>query len=714
MITRFPSTGRPLAAACLAGVSLVALAGALHAEALPASGVDAHADAVLRVVAAQVVQAPDKAARANIALVESLLKTRPEGRAGAKIVPVSRREAAATAIRNSRTAAIAKADPARYEEMLRELQSVYDPIFDVSIGYTRPESNDRSKVGTIRRKAFTAFAGKGGEYEPTSNPLTTDPQVNLVKFLMQTPKVDTETIKASSDDAFGDVPDYTTFSVGLTQKLPWGGKIVLSDATTWRQVYYRKGNYWEDGQFSSTLTATFSTPLPGTKGFGEDNPDNAAIRRAEILRRQADWVSAGQINDLLYQVDSAFFELARRTEALRANVANLDDARRQAERVGRLYDEQVADRYQKASVEAEVANARARVEQAVQAYLNASNTLSLLIGDPAAGYGGPIHVPHSYDGEPTAPTTKIDEMMAVARESRPDLHVRSLGADIAKVGEAAAVNQAKPDVSANVSLKLAENGSIYGFRDPLRSQVNLFDPDTLTGSQSVTFTRPLGNRAALAAVESARVDLADADLAVRETEGQVRRELAERTAALRTALARVASAKAELRHQRAADQSRRRRLDEENKNARDLMNAPPSQGGNPLPQGDVPTPASGQTEDMGFDINGLKAENPNAAPIGGETPTGPTRIPVQGHDELIRISRDVLAAEVSLTDAKIDAWKALSGLAAAQGVLAGRIPVDTAASKLERDRLKALSAVHPMTFPALASARAVDRRKALP
>lgn len=714
MITRFPSPGRSLQAACLAGASLIALAGALHAEALPRSGIDAHADAVLRTVAAKVVQTPDKEARANVALVESLLKNRPEGKAGMKTVPVSRREAAAAvAIRESRLVSIAKADPGRYDEMLKELQAVYDPIFDLSIGYTRPESNNRSQTGTIRRKAFTPFFGTGGEYYPTQNPLTADPQLVLVKFLTQTPKVDTETIKASSEDADGDVPDYTTFNVGLTQKLPWGGTLTLSDATTWKQIYYRKGNYWEDGQFATTLNATLTTPPPGAKGFGDDNPDNAAIRAAEIRRKQADWVTAGQINDLLYQVDSAFFELARGMEALRATVANLEDARRQAERVGRLFDEQIADRYQRAAVEAEVAGARTRVEQAFQSYLNASNTLSLLIGDPSAGYGGPIRVPHSYDADPKANTLKIDEMMAVARESRPDLHVQSLGVDIAKVGEAAAVNQAKPDVTVTANLNLAENNSIYGFRDPLLSHANLFDPDTLTSSQTVTFTRPPGNRAARAAVESARVDLEDAGLASRRTEAQVRRELSERTAVLRTALARVVSAKAELKHQSAADASRRRRLDEENKNAWNEMNTPPAQaGGAPLPQGDIPaTGAGGQPEDMGFDINGLKTEGPNAAPAGGEAaPTGPSRIPVQGQDELIRISRDVLAARIALTDAKIDAWKALSGLAAARGVLAAEIPVDTATSRLERDRLAALTAKRRMILPALTFALPRDQR----
>ena len=81
-------------------------------------------------------------------------------------------------------------------------------------------------------------------------------------------------------------------------ELPIQG-VSSSDRSVQRDVYYRAGYYWEDGQWSTGLSGNLNMPLPFTKGFGSGNEKLAASRSADAVAERADW----DLQTLLNKVD---------------------------------------------------------------------------------------------------------------------------------------------------------------------------------------------------------------------------------------------------------------------------------------------------------------------------------------------------------------------------------------------------------------------------
>ena len=331
-------------------------------------------------------------------------------------------------------------------------------------------------------------------------------------------------------------------TIGLSQELSWGGTVQLTDNTIQQKIYYESRHYWEDGQYTTTLTGTFNSPLPYTKGFGPDNPHNSSIRSAQIAGEQANWVLKDLVNSTLRDIDIAYFEVVRQLETLESTVKNREQIVKLKERQDRMIkqDPGLVTRYQEAQIDNEVSKAGIQVEQALQGYLSASVALAALIGDPDARSGSAIYLPYAYTRDVNTPlAVNLDGALTTARANRPDFHIVQLGRDSAEVGRRLAENQALRDIKVSASVNAGENGSTYGYSNPYQSTMALGQPDTVKQAYGLTYTRPWGNRAANAAVDIARLSVEDQEIVIHDTDSRVKREITTDLATVQTARARL-------------------------------------------------------------------------------------------------------------------------------------------------------------------------------
>jgi outer membrane protein TolC len=650
---------RPVLSALLAlGVSLPALGTALAAD--PTADTELRTRTLTRVAETVKAQlAPEITAndRERLPLVQQQLKLRSISRkdlVGRAIAPIGRRDAVVKGLQTNLTYAIAKVNPERADALLREIGAVFDPIFDLSISYTRSDTQDRTKIGTVRPKTIVPVfsPSAGGEVifddpvtglpsfrrinfcnlqEQACDPTNTTPLIRALEFYSNTSTAPVQdTITANPGRTQGHPTQKVAYTLGLTQELPWGGTLTLTDATVQQRIFYRGSHYWEDGEFTTNLSGALSMPVPFTKGSGKDNPNNSALRQAQISRARADHELKSVLNQVLRDIDIAYFEVVRQLEALNTAVEHQGLIGQLKERLERMLkaDPGLVTRYQEAQIGAEYTRAGVRVERALQTYINASIQLANLIGDPDAQTGTAIFLPYGYAKELATPLpVNVEAAMATARQNRPDFAIAGLNRESADVSLRLAENQALPDLRVGATVNSAQNGSTYGYADPIQSQARVARPDNLTQNYSITYTRPWGNRAANAAVDRARIGVEDQVLASRGTDTQVKRELTDRMSALQTARARLRLSTDEAKTLRAAYESLERQL---------------------------------------------------GAGLVGE-------------DQVITAARKLLDAEMSRISAMVDGRQAETGLLAAEGTIANVLPGQTARTAFERHRLTTLA-----------------------
>ncbi len=658
----------------------VALAGvvAINATVPIARADQRHFQVVAATVTSQLVQRPTRAEGALLPMIERLLQARAaeRGRQLTRgIEPLTRRDAALAALRNNLTMDIASGEPQRLSQVVTEAEAVFDPVFDLEVGYTRNDTFTRTKIGTVRENVFAVTGNEFIVRDPLDSVevgqipqsvldgLTPEQlaaiedvslapisrrRLNLCAFEPRACETEAPVIRALEyyqDFSPDIVQDEITASpgrsgneghpvqsvnvtLGLTQELPWGGTLTLTDQTIWRKIYYDPDHYWKDGDWTTNFLATLETPIPFGRGFGADNANRAAIQRAEIARERADWSLRATINATLGAVDVAYFELVRQAESLRRAVRNQRLVRQLRNRTERLYDAGEGTRYQRAQAQNELVRAGLRVETALQDYINASIALARLIGNPDTRSGVTLYLPYAYSQSFEAELPAgFDDAWRTARVNRPELFVAALDTRSAEVTARQAEVDTRPDITLTASIASRQDNSNYGYAHPLHSHNRIIRPDTLNQSYTVEYQWPWMNRGLEAVAARAQLSVESLRLGERATELEVRREIATQLSDLQSARARVSSARREVLGRRRAYAS----LDRQRE------------------------------------------------------------VGIVGHDELINALRQLLIAELAEVEALVDAEQAETELLVAQGTVANTLPRRTVQTRLDRRRVDMLA-----------------------
>ncbi|UEM06130.1 TolC family protein [Skermanella rosea] len=625
----------PLAKAFL----ILALAAPASAQSPGADLLARHGAAVTELVRRQIAEQPGARDLDRITLVGDLLKRRPDIAGARTVEPIDRRTAVASGLGNNLRLAIGLTTPERAAALSREADAVFNPVLDLTIGYGRTDTEHRTRIGKAITKAVNADGFNINSPFKNLPPSENEGQAQIKDMKLRPIKggeLIELPIEATPGRTFGSPEESLNYTLQITQELPWGGTLSITDRTAQREVYYRAGYYWEDGMWSTNLSGNLNMPLPFTKDFGSDNRKNAASRSAAAVAERADWDLQVLLNTVLLEIDTAYFDTVRRLEALETTVANRDMIVRQQERMDRLYALNQTTRLKKAQIDAEAARARVRVEQALSDYVAASQALSLLIGEPSVIGADAIYLPVDYEDDlAQAVPVDLETALRTARESRPDFKVDDINRVLREINEALARNQARLDLRFVASVTAGQNGTSYGYADPLESHTGIASPDSLNQSYGLGLSYPWANRSAEAGAEIARLGTQDQDYATQSLQNRVRREITERLAAVQASRARVRAGAAEV-------------------------------------------------DNLATAVASLERQQALTGTV--------------SEDELIQATRRLLSARLALTGARVEAKQAESGLLFAEGTIAGALAEQTVVSQFDRNRLSLLADAGHLSF----------------
>ncbi|MEA1938000.1 MAG: TolC family protein [Pseudomonadota bacterium] len=519
---------------------------------------------------------------------------------------------------------------------LRESKALFDPVLSFSIQYNFERTYDRSKYGLINKKNFMPFpqhlcvenAGDGQTSE-CPNSSSTSPRVVALGFLNQPKQIGVPQQIFASKAGTNEEVDSFDYTLSISQLLPWGPSLALTHTTHQEKIYYRTGMSWADGDVTSDLTISFSTPLPFTEGFGPAAYADTQVRRNEISITRAEWAVKSQVNTLLLLADMAWWNLVENLESLRATEKNVDLTRTERDRVRRMFDKGYATRFDKAQADAALVRAEVDLEAARSAYLAASQVLGELVENKAGDLKNIAFLPIGWNARLTSrQDASKEDVFETARANRPDMHLNALDRELFDIDMAFAENQDLPTLVANGSVTFDQNHDTYGFRDVVEAVQMQFRPDKFRQNYTLTYVQALNDRIDDAAVDRARLTLADQDLNERVTDGQAKREI-------RNALTQIETARAQ------------------------------------------ETFADRESERLTRAHDGLIRQRDSGQQV--------------TQDEITRTLRNLLAADLNLIRARIDNKRGETLLMAAQGILPSRYAMETAASEYDRDRITRLA-----------------------
>lgn len=318
-----------------------------------------------------------------------------------------------------------------------------------------------------------------------------------------------------------------TFNGSISKPIPWyGGRL----SANFNNSRTETNNSFStlNPSYRSSLSFSFTQPL--LSGFKIDNQRNA-LRTQEIQLEITDVQLLGQVENLTNQVRVAYW-------ALRSAIENIEIQRRSLAQAEELLAQNRIRVELGTMSELQVVQAESQVASAEQALLNAEvqwrnqelNFKRLLLGgadDPLLFQTlNPITLP-------TLEEVTVDIQAAIERAlvQRTDMRQRRQQQEISELNLEVTHDNLKPslDLSASYSVS-GVGGDLYeraqlggdpilvqegGYQDGIQA---ILDRDTPTWNLSLNFSYPIGNRAAKANLERARLQMRQTELDLKNQE----------------------------------------------------------------------------------------------------------------------------------------------------------------------------------------------------
>ncbi|MGD2122726.1 MAG: TolC family protein [Gemmatimonadota bacterium] len=321
--------------------------------------------------------------------------------------------------------------------------------------------------------------------------------------------------------------DRLTFNGSLSKTLPWyGGRLSAN---------FNNSRTETDNSFStlnpsyrSSLNFSFSQPL--LSGLKIDNQRNT-LRTQEIQLDITDVQLEGQVENLTNQVRTAYW-------ALRSAIENIEIQRRSLAQAQELLQQNQIRVELGTMSELQVVQAESQVASAEQSLLNAEvqwrnqelNFKRLLLGGADDPFLYQTLNPTSL---PTLEQITVDIPAAIERAlaQRTDIRQQRRQQEISELNLEVTEDNLKPSLDLSASYSVSgvggdryERGELGGdpvliaeggYRDGLEA---IWDRDTPTWNLSLNFSYPIGNGAAKANLERARLQMRQTELSLKNQE----------------------------------------------------------------------------------------------------------------------------------------------------------------------------------------------------
>jgi HAE1 family hydrophobic/amphiphilic exporter-1 len=457
-----------------------------------------------------------------------------------RTMPLTLNEAITKALENNNNIEISRTDVRIQETSLRRLLAYYDPTISVTPTFSR-----------------NATTGSGA-----SNDFRVDSSLN--QFI---------TRGGGSYNAF-----FNTSQTGSTSRNNTNFNQTSTLGSTSSTTYF------------SNLGVTFNQPIFRNRSI--DNPRRQIkIQRKRLQQSDADF--RRQTIDVIAQVQRAYWDLVFALRDQKNREENLNLARENLRQVEAKISAGSAAPLARAEVNTEVANRESDLLLAAQQVSVAENTLkTLILRDAGASEWEAAYIPTdvpAYSDEPVILSDAVKDAM----DNRPELSRLRLQREINDIDIRYFRNQLKPQIDFNSTVSLGglslgnintssssvpvlnSSGDLYLLQQlnarfaqanspflpitnptvevagspaffnggTLRSLQNLFRTDAPSYSFGVTFSFPIGNRAAKADLAGAQITQEQISAQTRSQEQTVIAEVRNSVQALETARQRVLSAR---------------------------------------------------------------------------------------------------------------------------------------------------------------------------
>jgi outer membrane protein TolC len=311
---------------------------------------------------------------------------------------------------------------------------------------------------------------------------------------------------------------------GVSQRLPWGGSIDVSIVSSYHDTYYINnpndpitrvyGSYKRP--WTSRGSFNTSHALPYTRNFGDGDESRLAIDVARINLDIADFAVRGVVNQTLLSVDSLYWTLVASIQRLNASAAAVALAEDTSRRTQKKMELGLATESNRAQVAAQLERLRATQQQLFGDYVTASESLREALNEQddvlilPVGYSAALENPPE---APTEPARVLDSPDYLRAETAVRISMRVRDTRVA---------QTRPDVSVSASMQVGQSNAVFGYSSVTESLRNLISYDSASATIGTLYRRPIGNRAAKAAVAGAESDIARQTLLLHQVETQIR------------------------------------------------------------------------------------------------------------------------------------------------------------------------------------------------
>ena len=413
-------------------------------------------------------------------------------------------------------------------------EALLDPSLSFSLGVTHSTSRERKETITRMRQTDGSWKyavgdeilnqdGTGtGEFVQSGSPLigTVKPESELCSVAKQiTIDGDTSfrdaacnsTLAVTTEDEYASgnsfyFSDSWTSSLGLFKGFDWGSSLSLGLTTNYFPYDLEQyGNGSKDvnvglgatamdlgqGEWTSSASASFSTPLPFSKNFGEEaSIQSVLLRKSEISRSQAEETRAFQVNSTVQMALNGYWDLVLSLLQVESAIENWSLQNAQKDRASKLYDLQRVTEYDLMQARTNVANAHNQEEITWNSFIIQGNNLAELLDLPA----DTVIFPVGFTGElAREELPDIRQSLDAAMQDHPLLKVQSLAVDLDEVELKYRERQLLPNVSLNFSYNISEENAVFGYPTFGESMAGLADPDSRNYSVTINFSYPFGN-----------------------------------------------------------------------------------------------------------------------------------------------------------------------------------------------------------------------------
>ncbi|MGN7610468.1 TolC family protein [Magnetococcales bacterium HHB-1] len=344
------------------------------------------------------------------------------------------------------------------------------------------------------------------------------------------------TVKASEKPS-SPQPKTHSYTMGVNKPLPWGMALSFSHSTTYKETYWsvnadsdspisgRYGRPW----IASFLTS-FSTPVPGSKYFGQLAVRETTLEQAKIAHKVNEISLEYAHNDLLLQVAKAYWDLVSKSQTLGVTIINAEAMKKIFKKNQILFENKRITPHEYHLAKASLTRLENEEVIAWNRLIQASDTLNRLLSyDPSRFY-----LPKNYEEILTwrAHDARFNPLRTLSAEqiwrdlesgfeNNPSVKNQVTQLKTYQLTEKQAKQQIRPEMSLQLSLSGSQSNAVYGYEKWERSMFHLFDPDSVSASASLSYNYSWKNRKAKANLAKSTLDRQVQQLTIESQRRQV-------------------------------------------------------------------------------------------------------------------------------------------------------------------------------------------------